>query len=572
MNAFNGVTVRAQLLLILVLFLSLLPNSLQAGRFVVSPSGTQAGTGTVTKPWNLQMALNQPSAVRAGDTLMLRGGLYTGTFVSRLNGTSSNPIVVRAYPNEWPTIDGGSINNDILVVEGTYTWFCGFEIVSSDPRKISTQNSDWPTDVLQNTGVAIAQNPGCGTGCKFINLVVHDARQGFSLWKDAQDLEVYGCLIYYNGWRPPNKPGAGHGIYTQNQSGTKYITENIVWANFSHGIHAYGTSDAPLNNYQIVGNVVSMHSNERNILLGGGSPVVNPIVRENFVYDTYSAVSLDLGYTPGWGAGADNAVVTDNYLVGRLKVYDAQNSTVAGNVINGYAEIVHSGPFPDNTYVVGDVGSGTPPTSHPADRISVRPNKYEPGRANIVAYNWGRAASISIDPSAFLNVGDTYVVKDAQNYLGPPVTSGKYTGSRITIPMTRTSVAPKIGNDPRTITHTSSEFGVFIIQSPKSGAGIPNDVADKGKTGVPGQFDLKQNYPNPFNPSTTIEFVLPTAAHTTLEIYDLTGSKLETLVSGTLGAGLHSAVWNAAGKPSGVYFYRLHSGTLTATRRLVLVK
>jgi hypothetical protein len=85
-------------------------------------------------------------------------------------------------------------------------------------------------------------------------------------------------------------------------------------------------------------------------------------------------------------------------------------------------------------------------------------------------------------------------------------------------------------------------------------------------------FRLDQNYPNPFNPSTTIRFSLPEAARVSLKIFTLLGEEVATLVSGDLQAGQHSARWDAAEIPSGVYFYRLQAGQFTETKKLVLLR
>jgi len=73
---------------------------------------------------------------------------------------------------------------------------------------------------------------------------------------------------------------------------------------------------------------------------------------------------------------------------------------------------------------------------------------------------------------------------------------------------------------------------------------------------IPDEVALLQNYPNPFNPSTSIQFSLPTQSIVTLEILDVLGRSVETLVTGTLGAGHHQTRWDA-GVASGVYFARL---------------
>src|SRR5262249_33228852 len=74
--------------------------------FYVSPSGSAAGNGSITSPWDLQTALNQPSGVVAGATIYLRGGTYFGNCVSKLPGTQPTPITVRSYPGEWAVSDG----------------------------------------------------------------------------------------------------------------------------------------------------------------------------------------------------------------------------------------------------------------------------------------------------------------------------------------------------------------------------------------------------------------------------------------------------------------------------------
>jgi hypothetical protein len=89
---------------------------------------------------------------------------------------------------------------------------------------------------------------------------------------------------------------------------------------------------------------------------------------------------------------------------------------------------------------------------------------------------------------------------------------------------------------------------------------------------IPTSFRVEQNYPNPFNPTTTISFSLPTKTFVSLEIYDVMGRNVATMISETLPAGNYSRPWNAAGMPSGVYFYRVRAGQFTETRKLLLQK
>ena len=80
------------------------------------------------------------------------------------------------------------------------------------------------------------------------------------------------------------------------------------------------------------------------------------------------------------------------------------------------------------------------------------------------------------------------------------------------------------------------------------------------------------NYPNPFNPTTEISFNLPQTAYVTLYIYNVTGQKVAVLVDRQMGAGRHTAQWDAGSFSSGVYFYRLTADSFTETRKMVLLK
>jgi len=103
-------------------------------------------------------------------------------------------------------------------------------------------------------------------------------------------------------------------------------------------------------------------------------------------------------------------------------------------------------------------------------------------------------------------------------------------------------------------------------------AGIKATTTDEETPAMPRVFALEQNYPNPFNPSTTVEFSLPHAATVNVEVFNVLGEKVATLVAGQLPAGRHRTVWNASGAGSGVYFYRMLAGDYSDTRRMMLVK
>jgi hypothetical protein len=89
---------------------------------------------------------------------------------------------------------------------------------------------------------------------------------------------------------------------------------------------------------------------------------------------------------------------------------------------------------------------------------------------------------------------------------------------------------------------------------------------------IPVDYSLDQNYPNPFNPSTTIRFGLPRATEVTLDVYDIIGRKIATIVRGEQGAGYHEVTFENRDLASGVYVYRMKAGGFSATRRFILLK
>jgi len=100
----------------------------------------------------------------------------------------------------------------------------------------------------------------------------------------------------------------------------------------------------------------------------------------------------------------------------------------------------------------------------------------------------------------------------------------------------------------------------------------PTGVDETAGNTTPGNFSLAQNYPNPFNPVTVVRYALPVAGYAKIMIYNSLGQKVTTLVDGYTEAGTHDASFNAAGFPSGVYFYTLEFGDNRLSRKMILLK
>jgi len=107
-------------------------------------------------------------------------------------------------------------------------------------------------------------------------------------------------------------------------------------------------------------------------------------------------------------------------------------------------------------------------------------------------------------------------------------------------------------------------------------------VLDLSQTGIedgelPTLFALRQNSPNPFRDGTAMAFNLPTAARTKIDVYNVAGRKIATVIDRQFPAGRHSVEWNgtdAAGGhvPAGIYFYRLEAGSHTSTKKMIVLR
>jgi hypothetical protein len=428
------------------------PTPTSGSLFFVAPNGSPGGDGSISRPWDLATALRHPPMVKPGDTIWLRGGIYPGEFESRLAGTTTAPITVRQYAGERATIEGG------LNVASSDAVYRDFEVRGyPNFNRVSTQATTFPGDIVR-TGLNIR-----ASRVKLINLIIHDMSDGVANnYAGTTDTEVYGCIIYNNGWMAPDR-GHGHGIYPQNESGTKRIIDNIIFNQFGHGLHAYGSSAASLKGFHIEGNIsfnngILASSLARNILVGGGSLAERVTITNNYAYYPPSegnGQSANIGYEP-YGAGVTSPTITNNVFISgdiAFALNKASGATVAGNTIWGSTPGFNSSQYPSNTYH----------QSRPAGfQAFVRPNQYEPGRAHMVVYNWDLNSTVEVNVSGVLAIGASYEVRNAQDYFGAPVASGTYDGKPLRLPMTGLKVAAPAGYDI-TPGPTGPEFNVFVL-------------------------------------------------------------------------------------------------------------
>ena len=396
------------------------PNALY-----VAPGGSPTGSGSQATPWDLQTALNLPSSVTQGKTIYLRGGLYRGKFISNLVGatvrsypgewaridghyttTISTPLgsaapmtsstvrfngSVRFSPGNQTYIESELVQINVANPDGSYTVVRGWGGTPSVSHaagaparlygtglEIAGSNTTYRDFELFNSNPArsfvIASGQGgflrdgdginvIGAEVKLINLIVHDNLDGLFLSQGAANTQVYGCIIYNNGHVASDRPH-GHGLYIQNDTGRKTISNVISFNNFGLGMKAYGASLGRANGIYF-DSVISFNNGSPGYFPGNPTSFPNAVNRrfgtlevgsDDWPSNDISITNSTLYHGPGtvveipgiWlgrnpAGGNTNLVVRNNYVV---EPSDAVTLNYWSNVVlTGNTFYQHEGSF-----------------------------------------------------------------------------------------------------------------------------------------------------------------------------------------------------------------------------------
>lgn len=438
-----------------------LPLETAVGIFA-SSTGTSGAAGTLEDPLDLATALSAGSPVQAGDTLWLLEGIYTGHFTSELAGTSIAPIKIKPLPGKQAILNGNTgTRGSALLIEGEWADFYGLEVLSSSTMRTSTQDTSSPTDIIVNDGVNVQ-----GPNTRVINFIEHDnTGGGVSSWSNAPDSEVYGNIIYNNGWTAPGR-GHGHAIYAQNDTGYKKLTNNTIFFGFATGIHVY-TEGGQMNNFDVQHNTWFMtgasdpRASQRkdNCLIGGFQLVINLTLSNNQGF-SMNGRGTRLGYSSGvldQTGSLDNNYLSENFWVeGTWSSFPISNTTVLRGLTGSASDYISDG-------VNANIVQETPPLT--GKKVFVKENDHDPRRAKIAIYNYDEDANVSVNLSSVLVVGEAYRIHSTFALFGTAMLEGLYDGGLISIPMG--SIEPpqpfgldgidSVDDDPH------RKFGTFIL-------------------------------------------------------------------------------------------------------------
>ena len=340
------------LLIILLLSYDLILSQTEYHVFPIdhpTTPGSDTGNGTLTSPWDLQTALTNGNGVNGGDTIWLHDGIYTGRYMCNISGSNGNNITISSYPGEWAVINGNipiseedlndieflcELKGSVITQNGANLTFRDFEITYLDEYTRVTSWVDCDNDGLNDkcTTCVGGLSHNSGHGCKFINLIIHELPgNGMGSWKQTNDAEIYGCIIYNNGNETGdgNTADDGSGVYIQNL-GPDYrnINNNIFFNNFKVGAKLWSASPSVNPPHDFVKNL----NFKDNVILNTGSPLKTNSGKECFILDS--------------GNSQENQVVIHDVNVSRNFMY--HNTSAIGNALSNRFEVLKIGTSSTN--------------------------------------------------------------------------------------------------------------------------------------------------------------------------------------------------------------------------------
>jgi predicted acyl esterase len=256
-------------------------------------------------------------------------------------------------------------------------------------------------------------------------------------------------------------------------------------------------------------------------------------------------------------------------------VYDEFKGTTFNNKFKKASIVFNSNPLASSLEITG------------VPKVNVQ---YESNSSSFIQLNYQLYEVLPNGTSRFItraNYTDRAYVKNqkrTKNFIGQAHSHIFSAGSKIRIVITNFDhtptdsafldsnpfVLPILANSTHQVYLNSQTYIDLPYISGDGSANIFTETPEQ--LVIPGSFELKQNYPNPFNPATTIEYSLGFANNVEIKVYDILGRETATLVNEYQQAGSHKILFNASNLSSGVYFYKIVSGSFQEVKRMVLVK
>jgi hypothetical protein len=478
------------------------------GQIYISADGTNEAVGSLDDPVDILTGLGDDSPASPGDTIYIRGGVYSPSSYVYIgvNGSEDKRITIMPYQDETVVVDGvNMLNSDLpgghrtVTIDGNYITLRDIIITTSYDQRWSNETVSDPTDINEKTALDIY-----GDGAWVINNIIYDnVGNGMGAWT-GENVIIYGNIVFNNGWDAPDR-GHGHGVYLRNAhgAGIKTVSDNIFFNAAANGIDGYAGNGQTVNmliegntafNSGVLSKTNYRYTTEIFVSGSGEMPISGVTVSNNMTYQARNNADTAINKTMHFGYRdyeQSDIIVTNNYMVGAnvgVTFVFFESVVLRNNYISSANHFV-TGPFNEvtnssvwnvdyNQYFEGSVWEGQDHAQWQArgfdkngsyltgiqnsNEVFVRPNAYEVGRANITIFNRESLDSVDVDLSSVLSNGDDYYIYDVEN-LFTVIASGTYAGGDISIPMNLTATLPPSGDDLIIPQHTEIIFGAYLL-------------------------------------------------------------------------------------------------------------
>jgi len=447
----------------------------------------------------------------------------TNTWTQDLTGAPVYNACLVMHPTNPQIMYAGTAGNGIyLTIDGGTTWIPSNTGLNLTVNALAIARSN-PNILYAGTGTAgMYKTTDAGATWAAINTGITESTSNVQaiVIKPNDPNTVVICI--FNG-----TTDATNGFYKTTNGGTSW---------------SVATTGLPT-----MHNFLSMINNPAtpNTIYTGSSFFTNPQTGPCYIYKSYDFGSSWVNSSNGLGTQT-----TSTDVIRALSYSTVDTNTVLAGL---FWNTSNGGPW-ITTNAGGlwtQIGGGIPITTVPGPLI--RSIQMKPG-TNQIFYLGGDYATNSLPPGGVwrtINAGTNWV----------DFNSGVMTQSNVV----------------RALAYRSTDNTVFAGVS-LNGTGVyeyttvPPEAINHNGQNVPKEFALHQNYPNPFNPTTMITFDLPKSQDVSLEVYDVNGKLVKSIMKEFKPAGSYEVNFNASSLTSGVYFYKLTTASFVDTKKMILVK
>ena len=538
------------------------------GVYVATNGNDQAGTGTIDSPY--RTITHALSVANAGDVITLRGGVYNESIRIQIPN-----ITIRSKSDEWAVISSpindGSIGQCVRVdVEASGLKLQRLEIIGGYYYGIKLETK-WDWGGADRSGVSNIIIDGCK---------IHDTGNDcIKITPNCDSVTIRRCEIYHSGMRDNSN---AEGI--DNVNGDRMLVQDCY-------IHDIATNGL----YFKGGATLCVVERTKIENCGGGGIMVG--------FDTspeYFDTTVNPQYYESIYGIVRNCVISNTEYAG-IGLYAAKNAKIYNNTLINTARTGHSPIYFGLTYQDWDTSAGRPPSVYPVimNNLIIQDDTM-PGNFVFIRYAFEKQLGGDLYSLAGMPIMDNncYYKKNGNaNFEDRRPTSlfnGNLSGWRNHI----SNEMHSIESDPLVTDSFHLSANSPCINEAQSTPYVTYDYDKQLRTGhfdigadelnqstdIANETDNKlsdyylfQNYPNPFNPSTTIKYSIPSnvkreMSNVKIIVYDILGNEVATLLDENKPAGNYEVRFDGSNLSSGIYFYKLQSGSFIQTKKLLLLK